>query len=228
MTEVFSVPSDGSPHYPSSPVRRSSLRLHHPHSYLDRSWQSSYTHAEYVNRVSASPSSSDPSSALPVDVTELPHVRLHACTQPFTEKAEAEEDEIMYNTFDRVGYYEQHDEIKELPASPAPQYSYSTNAEVIASNLGQSRTNSLDMHKIIRDDNAIGKEPTRHVDYLSHEWNEEDIWASSRYVIARRNLFSNSVRLANASWRTWAQAKDQLKTISPETINWYLDLLPTI
>lgn len=71
------------------------------------------------------------------------------------------------------------------------------------------------------DDTSIQTEPSRHVDYLSHEWREEDIWASWRYVTSRKNDYSNGMRLENASWRTWAKAKHNLGTISPETLNWY-------
>lgn len=70
------------------------------------------------------------------------------------------------------------------------------------------------------DDSALEEEPSRHVDYLSHEWEEEDIWASWRYVIARRNVYDNGARLENASWRTWAKVKLNRGTISPETLNW--------
>jgi hypothetical protein len=70
------------------------------------------------------------------------------------------------------------------------------------------------------DDTSVEDEPSRHVDYLAHEWKEEDIWASWRYVTARRGDYSNGVRLENASWRTWAKAKNNLGTISPETLNW--------
>lgn len=70
------------------------------------------------------------------------------------------------------------------------------------------------------DDSSVEDEPSRHVDYLAHEWKEEDIWASWRYVTSRKNDYSNGVRLENASWRTWAKAKNNLGTISPETLNW--------
>ncbi|KAI2701238.1 hypothetical protein CBS147332_7840 [Penicillium roqueforti] len=73
------------------------------------------------------------------------------------------------------------------------------------------------------DDTLIEDEPSRHVDYLSHDWKEEDIWSSWRYVTSRRNDYSNGVRLENASWRTWAKAKHNLKTISPESLNWLKD-----
>lgn len=76
------------------------------------------------------------------------------------------------------------------------------------------------------DDTSVEDEPSRHVDYLAHEWKEEDIWASWRYVTARKNDYSNGVRLENASWRTWAKAKHNLGTISPETLNWLANPQP--
>lgn len=75
----------------------------------------------------------------------------------------------------------------------------------------------------VNDDQAIEHEPTQHVDYLSHDWKEEDIWSSWRYIVARRKTINNSVRLENASWRTWTKAKNNLKTISPESLNWLKD-----
>lgn len=79
------------------------------------------------------------------------------------------------------------------------------------------------LHQPAADDTSIEAEPSRHVDYLSHEWKEEDIWTSWRYVVARRHVYSNGVRLENASWRSWAKSKYRLGTISPETLNWMKD-----
>ncbi|CCH41367.1 Midasin [Wickerhamomyces ciferrii] len=73
------------------------------------------------------------------------------------------------------------------------------------------------------DDNDIVYEPQRHVDYLSHNWKEGDISKSWRYIVLKRKDVANSARLENASWRTWAQAKYHLKTISPEAVNWLKD-----
>ncbi|KAL1901766.1 protein phosphatase regulator [Ceratocystis pirilliformis] len=70
------------------------------------------------------------------------------------------------------------------------------------------------------DDTAVRAVPSRHVDYLSHDWREEDIWSSWKYVVSRRGEFTNSARLENASWRTWMKSKNKLKTVSPETLNW--------
>ncbi|KAJ5982352.1 Protein of unknown function DUF1752, partial [Penicillium sp. IBT 35674x] len=70
------------------------------------------------------------------------------------------------------------------------------------------------------DDTHGEEEPCRDVDYLSHKWRDEDLWASWRYTTARRSDYSNGVRLENASWRAWAKAKHILGTVPPETLNW--------
>ena len=68
-----------------------------------------------------------------------------------------------------------------------------------------------------------GPAPSRHVDYLSHDWQEPDIWSSWRYVRKEKAGFPQiATRLENASWRTWAKSKYKLKTITPEALNWYI------
>lgn len=76
---------------------------------------------------------------------------------------------------------------------------------------------------IPHDDTDLTAEPSRHVDYLSHQWDVADILKSWRYVISRRKDVANAARLENASWRTWAQRRSNLKTISPEEVNWLKD-----
>jgi hypothetical protein len=75
----------------------------------------------------------------------------------------------------------------------------------------------------VSDDIAVRQEPTQHVDYLAHEWREEDIWASWSYVSRRRGRVNNHTRLENASWRQWTKTKNDLKTVSPESLNWLKD-----
>lgn len=58
------------------------------------------------------------------------------------------------------------------------------------------------------------------VDYLSHQWAEEDVWRSWRNMTRHKFEISNGLRLENASWRTWWKQRNKLKTISPETLNW--------
>lgn len=73
---------------------------------------------------------------------------------------------------------------------------------------------------IPHDDADIMAEPQIHVDYFSHQWDVSDISKSWRYVIQKRKDVANSARLENASWRTWAQRRGNLKTINPEELNW--------
>lgn len=73
------------------------------------------------------------------------------------------------------------------------------------------------------DDTDVAAEPSRHVDYLSHQWDVSDISKSWRYVVSNKHDVANAARLENASWRTWAQRRSNLKTISPEVVNWAKD-----
>jgi hypothetical protein len=73
----------------------------------------------------------------------------------------------------------------------------------------------------VGDETSILDEPSRHIDYLSNEWREEeDILASWKYVVARRRMYSDGVRLENASWRMWAKMKNKLQTLPCEAVNW--------
>ncbi|KAF8902336.1 hypothetical protein CPB84DRAFT_1678865 [Gymnopilus junonius] len=42
----------------------------------------------------------------------------------------------------------------------------------------------------------------------------------------QKNEIANGVRLENASWRTWWKQRNKLKTVSPETLNWWVSLPP--
>jgi hypothetical protein len=80
----------------------------------------------------------------------------------------------------------------------------------------------VDIIKHTKDDTAASDRPRQNVDYLSHGWKKEDIWSSWRYVISNRDHVVNSARLENASWRNWMKVKNNLKTISPDELNWYV------
>lgn len=111
------------------------------------------------------------------------------------------------------------DDNLEPPPSPKTGDSYTPSPELQSSNE-TPKPDTPDIPEHAEDDTAVTMRPSRQVDYLSHDWREEDIWSSWRYIVNRRGEFANSERLENASWRTWAKAKNNLKTISPETLNW--------
>ncbi|KAF8141498.1 hypothetical protein EV363DRAFT_1425611 [Boletus edulis] len=75
----------------------------------------------------------------------------------------------------------------------------------------------------IPDDSAVSDLPHGQVDYLSHDWREEDVWRSWRNMTRLKNEIANGVRLENASWRTWWKQRNGLGTVTPETLNWLKD-----
>lgn len=79
---------------------------------------------------------------------------------------------------------------------------------------------SPDPGEHVKDDTEVRLQPSRYVDYLSHDWKVEDAWSSWKHIVSKRNAYSNSARLENASWRTWTKSKNKLKTVSPESVNW--------
>lgn len=130
-----------------------------------------------------------------------------------------DEDQIVFPSYDDVGYYGQVEDL-EPPASPRGNGESYTVSPTSNTASDDSRSASPELIEHAEDDTAIRSQPSRHVDYLSHNWREEDIWSSWQHIVSRRGTYSNSARLENASWRTWIKSKNKLKTVSPETLNW--------
>ncbi|KAI5927766.1 protein phosphatase type 1 complex subunit Hex2/Reg1 [Camillea tinctor] len=132
------------------------------------------------------------------------------------------EDPVILSEFDSNSYFGPLEDL-EPPPSPRTGDSYTVSPTEHTASANTSRPGSPDLLEHAEDDTAVKHHPTQHVDYLSHNWKEEDIWSSWRYVVSKRRDFSNGSRLENASWRTWMKAKYKLKTVSPETLNWLKD-----
>ncbi|TVY73301.1 Uncharacterized protein LSUE1_G009126 [Lachnellula suecica] len=135
---------------------------------------------------------------------------------------ETDEDQIAFPSYDDVGYYGQIEDL-EPPASPRTGDSYTVSPTSVSTSTNVSRPGSPDPVEHADDDTAVRTQPSRHVDYLSHNWKEEDIWSSWKLIVSHRKAYNNSARLENASWRTWTKSKNKLKTVSPETLNWLKD-----
>lgn len=132
---------------------------------------------------------------------------------------EDDEDQISFPTYDDLGYCDQVEDL-EPPTSPHTGDSY-TVSPTSNSTSTTSRPGSPELpHAHAEDDTALQAKPSRHVDYLSHNWKEEDIWASWKLIVSKTGEYPNRERLENASWRTWMKAKYKLRTVSPETLNW--------
>ena len=107
----------------------------------------------------------------------------------------------------------------EPPESPLSENSYT----IPSPPSDSTPTNTPETSLNVVDDTAVRPEPSRHVDYLSHDWREEDIWSSWRYIVSKRWHYGERSREENASWRTWAKQKYRLRTVPPDTLNWYVD-----
>ncbi|TAQ89563.1 hypothetical protein B7494_g2130 [Chlorociboria aeruginascens] len=172
-----------------------------------------------------SPTSSAPSS--PRTLTADSSIPSYASTPASSLSLDAQcdddqEDQIVFPSYDDVGYF---DQVEDLEPPPSPRtgdsYTVSPTSETTSTNV--SRPSSPVGIEHAEDDTAVRSQPSRHVDYLSHNWREEDIWSSWKHIVSKRGQYSNSARLENASWRTWAKSKNKLKTVSPETLNWLKD-----
>ena len=134
------------------------------------------------------------------------------------DNAVQEDEGICFPSYDEGGYFDRV--VDHNPPSSPDTAEQTTRAHPSTSTTTLSPPQQFERDQTAGDDMAIRSEPTSHVDYLSHVWKEEDIWSSWRHIVSRRRVYSNSTRLENASWRTWAKSMYRLKTISPDTLNW--------
>lgn len=237
MTEVLSIPSqpDG-----SSLFGRPSLLRHSSSqtSFLSQSATSfsrssinikpSFSDARYENRQPASLPSSAPSSprcAQPEYSNQPSYTSTPSSSLSLEEQCCTEDEDIIFPSYDDVGDYQPLQDVGQDLESPTSSDLVSSDTTILTASVTLLVTPSYldrtDPQAGAGDDSVLRREPTRHVDYLSHNWKEEDIWSSWKHVVAKRRAYSNSPRLENASWRSWTKAKYRLKTVAPEKLNWY-------
>ncbi|KAL4789193.1 hypothetical protein BDV19DRAFT_36307 [Aspergillus venezuelensis] len=205
MTAVLPSPVDSHRCFSPDPVRRPITQryfLEQSDDAMNKSFPHLYT-SEYPSPVASSAASSSPSPNLtPLATQNLPPTPTGSIS---SNELSDQDDELLLPSYDSAFFSEE-------PSTPSD--------ESVAPPTSSGRSTS---HIPAADDSSVEEEPSRHVDYLSHEWREEDIWTSWRYVAERKEVYENSVRLENASWRTWTKLRHNLGTISPETLNWLKD-----
>lgn len=230
MTEVLSIQQpDGNTHFGSS-LRRSSSQtsfLQHSPSYsrAPSNLKSRYAAVGYdTSKLPASCPSSAPSSprlAGPYLSNQPSYLSTPSSSLSLDVQCDQEEEDLVFPSYgDGEDYYNEtiDAEPPPTPESLLPDNGIQSPSEPTPAKQ-QGYAESI-FRATGRDDTAIESMPTRHVDYLAHNWKEEDIWASWKHIVAKRKLYTNAPRLENASWRTWTKIKCQLKTVSPETLNW--------
>ena len=133
--------------------------------------------------------------------------------------------QIAIPSYDDASYYSSVEHLE----SPAGPHSTGDHCKISpaphSTSINAPRLGSLEPFKRGEDDAAVCAQPSRHIDYLSHNWREEDIWSTWKYIVAKRGAYNDSTRLENASWRAWMKLKSKLKTISPETLGWQVLIL---
>ena len=224
MTEVLTAPGDRS--FGTGALRRTTshnlLHLDTANTYV-KSAPNYHHQPDHEIRQTASAPSSVPSSPQlsQASFSNPSYFSTPASSVSLDTKAEVEyAEDIAFPSFDRgdrcnTSVESEADEIPLTEQAESSPHSDST------PHLPSSPVINI-RKEPARDDQTIEREPSRHVDYLSHVWKEEDIWASWRYITGRRKMYSNSARLENAAWRTWTKTMNRLETVSPEALNWYV------
>lgn len=238
MTEVLSIPAqlNGSSLFGTHPLRRSSSQtsflLQNPTTYTPSSTDNRprYANTRRETRLSTSLPSSAPSSPrlLSTLSSQPSYTSTPSSSLSLDQQSSTDEEDIVFPSYDdEYTLKDSKDLAPELGQSSSPRLA-SSNSSITpsasdSSLLSRSRRDTLDFRAKAGDDTAVKVEPTNHVDYLSHNWNEEDVWSSWRHIVAKRKVYANANRLENASWRSWTKSKYRLKTILPEKLNWYDD-----
>ncbi|KAK4635547.1 hypothetical protein CLAFUW4_00851 [Fulvia fulva] len=226
MTEVLQVPRqpDGQSYYQNSALRRSS-----PSSsslFLDtaglssspKATAASTPHAEHQERlpVSLPPSSASSFSSIS-NATTLDSA--FDSTNSSIDTDLTLDTDLDFPNYDDVSY--RHDSASTGVPPSSPAFCDDSSEPTQSTCTDTTRSDSPLPTPTVVDDSAIKQEPSRQVDFLSHDWREEDIWASWRHIVSQRKaVYGERSRLENASWRTWAKTKFDLDTVSPERLNW--------
>ncbi|KAF2874905.1 hypothetical protein BDV95DRAFT_626504 [Massariosphaeria phaeospora] len=218
MAEVLSHLPEGSP-FAHGPLRSSSSHT----SFFDAG--AAYTSARKNNYSHSDLLSPPLSSSHASSFRSTPSSSLSLNTK--FDSSSDDEDGIVFPAYSLNTKREQGEEPAEVPPSSpvrsAARLPPSPSPADSVPRLDTPVTTPDPLPTISEDDTAVRPAPSQHVDYLSYEWREEDIWSSWRHIVGRRSIYGERSRLENASWRTWAKNQFKLQTVSPETLNWLKD-----
>lgn len=235
MTEVLSISAQpdrssffGRPGPLSRSSSRTSFLLQNSSSYSTSSpnIKSFYADGTYDHQLPPSLHSSAPSTprfARPEYSNQPSYTSTPSSSLSLEEQCSTDEEDILFPSYDdESDYVEELGQDLESHTNSEPVGSVTTTPPASVGFLARPCHPDLpDRQLTAGDDTELRREPTRHVDYLSQNWKEEDIWSSWRHLVAKRRVYTNSPRLENALWRSWTKSKYRLKTVSPDKLNWY-------
>ncbi|KAH9203304.1 hypothetical protein DL95DRAFT_504868 [Leptodontidium sp. 2 PMI_412] len=231
MAEVSFAPMhpDGNTSFPSSALHRSHSMSSFPvRSSSLRPAQEPYARTECNNRIPTS-AHSTASSYPRRPQADCWGPSLHTSSTFYspadTKCGDGEGSQVVLPSYNDAGYYKKTLDL-EPPTSPWTNDTCTVSLASDSTPTNNSRPDSpvpAGRAERAEDDTMVWVRPSRYVDYLSHDWREEDIWSSWKHIASKGKLYGNSTRLENASWRTWTKSKYRLKAVSPETLNWLKD-----
>jgi hypothetical protein len=105
-----------------------------------------------------------------------------------------DEDQILFHPYDKVRYHGPVENL-EPPASLWTSDSNTVSPTSTSTSTNVSRPESPIPAGYAEGDIAVRTQPSKHVDYLSYSWKEEDIWSSWKLIVSKRIAYSNSARL---------------------------------
>ena len=83
---------------------------------------------------------------------------------------------------------------------------------------------SQTMTRTAFDDSSFTHDAMQNVDYLSLEWEQEDIWYTRTYIRHGKDQLKNYPRLENALWRAWKMKELRLPYFPSSLLQWYRTL----
>lgn len=137
--------------------------------------------------------------------------------------SDSSSDDSMSSVDTKVSLIPKHKLRQQRVAAAAAAATASAQAQAHSPVLAQGVNGGTVTPALLHDDielNDVKNAPREHVDYLTHKWDVDEISKSWKYVVLRRSAVADSIRLENASWRTWAQTKNNLKMLPADQLNW--------
>ncbi|KAH7124184.1 hypothetical protein EDB81DRAFT_912111 [Dactylonectria macrodidyma] len=104
------------------------------------------------------------------------------------------EEQYLLSPFPKDNYCMALVDSLETPPGPKIDDSYAASPAGYDNPEDTSRPETPDLPELIQragDDSEVNVRPWENVDYLSHDWQEEDIWSSWKYVTSRRGEYPN-------------------------------------
>lgn len=204
MTEVLQVPRqpDGQSYYQNAGIRRSppsSSSLFLDTSPLPSSPKTLATpHAEHQERSNGKgPSSLPPSAASSFETVSSASSR-DSTLDSLNSSVESDlsvDTDIDFPNYDEVSFGGGH--TSRVPPSSPAHGEDSIDGTPESATTDTTLSDSPLPTPTVADDTAVKDDPSRQVDFLSHEWREEDIWASWRHIVSqRKTLYGERSRYA--------------------------------